>query len=336
MRPFKFPFVFLIALWPVVLILLLSVGATSLPVGSTLIAVVESGGLNAEQAVNWQILSEIRLPRLLLASLVGFALGMSGAAMQGLLRNPLAEPGIMGVSVGAALLAVLVLYFGLVGWHSALLPLSAVVGSALALLVVILIAGREASVTTLILAGVACASIFGGAIALALSMAPNPFAMQEISFWLMGSVAHRDLTQVAIVLPFMVLGALLLGRGGRFLNALTLGERTATSLGFAVPRERTFLLLGVALMVGASVAVAGVVGFVGLMVPHMVRPLVQHNPARLLWGSAVVGAYFVLLVDVLVQMVSPAAELKLGIIMSLIGGPFFLILLLRRRSQYGL
>lgn len=332
----SFPFVLLVVLWPFVMLLLLSIGATDLAVWSTLVAVVDSGSLSAEQAVNWQILSEIRVPRLLLASLVGFALGMSGAAMQGLLRNPLAEPGIMGVSAGAALLAVLVLYFGLVGWHSALLPLSAVVGSALALLVVILIAGREASVTTLILAGVACASIFGGAIALALAMAPNPFAMQEISFWLMGSVAHRDLTQVAIVLPFMLLGALLLGRGSRFLNALTLGERTATSLGFAVPRERTLLLLGVALMVGASVAVAGVVGFVGLMVPHMVRPLVQHNPGRLLWGSAVVGAYFVLLVDVLVQLVSPSAELKLGIIMSLIGGPFFLVLLLRRRSQYGL
>lgn len=318
-------------MWAVLVLLLLHTGATSVPVWSTLWAVISAQSLSPEQALYWQIISEIRLPRLLLASLVGLSLGMAGAAMQGLLRNPLAEPGIMGVSSGAALLAVLVLYFGLVGWHSSLLPLSAVVGSGLGLLLVVLIAGRAASVTTLILAGVACSAVFSGAIALALSLAPNPFAMQEMSFWLMGSVAHRDLNQVLMVLPFIAVGLLLLWRGGRYLQVLTLGEDTATSMGFDASRQRLGLLTGVALLTGASVAVAGVVGFVGLMVPHMVRPLVKQNPRHLLLISALAGAIFVLLIDAGAQWLSPGPELKIGVLMSLLGGPFFLVLLLRRR-----
>lgn len=321
----------LAVIWAFLMLFLLNLGATSVPVWSTLWAALGTQPLSPEQDIYWQIISEIRLPRLLLASLVGLSLGMAGAAMQGLLRNPLAEPGIMGVSSGAALLAVLVLYFGLVGWHSALLPLSAVLGSGLGLLLVMLIAGRAASVTTLILAGVACSALFSGAIALALSLAPNPFAMQEMSFWLMGSVAHRDLNQVLMVLPFIGLGLLLLWRGGRYLQVLTLGEDTASSMGFDPARQRLGLLTGVALLTGASVAVAGVVGFVGLMVPHMVRPLVKQNPRHLLFISALAGAIFVLLIDALAQWLSPGPELKIGVLMSLLGGPFFLVLLLRRR-----
>lgn len=291
--------------------------------------------MDAAVTLDWHIVQHIRLPRVLLASLVGACLACAGAAMQGLLRNPLAEPGIIGVSAGAALAAVIVLYFGWVGFHSSLLPLSAVIGSCIALLLVLLVAGPAPSITTLILAGVAISAAMGGGIALALNFAPNPFAMQEISFWLMGSVAHRDLGQVSMILPFVLIGFACVLLSAKFLRALTLGEHTARSLGFSLVRGRVLILLGVALLTGASVAVAGIVGFVGLMVPHAVRLLVGPDPGRLLWTSAVVGAVFVLLIDLCVQWLSPASELKLGVLMSLLGAPFFLLLLRRTKFSGG-
>lgn len=296
----------------------------------------QPGEMAPEAALDWHILQHIRLPRVVLASLVGACLGCAGAAMQGLLRNPLAEPGIIGVSAGAALAAVVVLYFGWVGFHSALLPLSAVLGSALALLLVLMVAGTAPAVTTLILAGVAVSAALGGGIALALNFAPNPFAMQEISFWLMGSVAHRDLAQVSMILPFVVLGFICLWLSAQFLRALSLGENSARSLGFALRKGRLLVLLGVALLTGASVAVAGIVGFVGLMVPHAVRLLLGPDPARVLWASAVLGAVFVVFIDLCVQWLSPASELKLGVLMSLLGAPFFLILLRQAKTTRGL
>ena len=282
--------------------------------------------------LDWQIISEIRLPRVLLASLVGASLACAGAAMQGLLRNPLAEPGLIGVSGGAALAAVLVLYFGLVGFHSSMLPLSAVLGSCVGLVLVLMVAGPNPSITTLILAGVAVSSALGGSIGLALSFAPSPFAMQEISFWLMGSVAHRDIAQVAMILPFAMAGFGLMALNGRFLRALSLGEVAAEGLGFRLPVRRALVMLGVALLTGAAVAVAGIVGFVGLMVPHMVRFVVGPDPTRLLVYSALAGASFVLAADIAVQLLSPARELKLGVLMSLLGAPFFLVLLRHRRG----
>ncbi|WP_198675748.1 FecCD family ABC transporter permease [Aliidiomarina sedimenti] len=327
--------VYFVPLATLLYLLIVSVALNTGPVPidslSLLLMSMRGEALDATAQLDWHILRDIRLPRVLLASLVGAALAMAGAAMQALLRNPLAEPGIVGVSSGAALAAVLVLYFGLVSWHSALLPLSAVLGSCVALLLVLSLAGRSPAVTTLILAGVAVSAMLGGGIALALNFAPNPFALQEISFWLMGSVAHRDLAQVGMVLPFMLTGALLLVISGRFLRALTLGETTAASMGYHLTKQRALVLLGVALLTGAAVAVAGVVGFVGLMVPHMVRFIGGEDPRRVLWWSAWLGAAMLLLVDVLVQVVSPATELKLGVLMSLIGGPFFLLLLTTQR-----
>lgn len=296
----------------------------------------EHNELSPAAALDWHILQHIRWPRVVLASLVGACLGCAGAAMQGLLRNPLAEPGIIGVSAGAALAAVLVLYFGLVGFHSALLPLSAVLGSCVALPLVLLVAGTAPPVTTLILAGVAVSAALGGGIALALNFAPNPFAMQEISFWLMGSVAHRDLAQVSMILPFVLLGFACLLLSAKFLRALSLGESTARSLGFGLLKGRLLVLFGVALLTGAAVAVAGIVGFVGLMVPHAVRLLLGPDPGRLLWTSALLGAVFVLFIDLCVQWLSPASELKLGVLMSLIGAPFFLMLLHRSKTVTGL
>ena len=292
------------------------------------------GSANAKggATLDWQIISEIRLPRVLLASLVGASLACAGAAMQGLLRNPLAEPGLIGVSGGAALASVLVLYFGLVGFHSSMLPLSAVLGCCGGLVLVLMVAGPNPSITTLILAGVAISSALGGCIALALSFAPSPFAMQEISFWLMGSVAHRDIAQVAMILPFAVAGFGLMALNARFLRALSLGEVAAQGLGFRLPVRRALVMLGVALLTGAAVAVAGIVGFVGLMVPHMVRFGLGPDPTRLLLYSALAGASFVLAADMAVQLLSPARELKLGVLMSLLGAPFFLVLLRHRRG----
>ena len=184
------------------------------------------------------ILLEIRLPRILFAITVGAALGLAGAAMQGLLRNPLAEPSIMGISGGAAVVSVTLLYFGIALWQSWLLPLGAVFGSLLSLALVWFIAGRGASITTLILSGVAVAAFFAGIVALLLSLAPNPFAMQELNFWLLGSVANRDIVQWYFQAPFIFLGAFLVLASGRYLQALTLGEETASTLGFHIVLRR--------------------------------------------------------------------------------------------------
>jgi len=278
---------------------------------------------------------EIRLPRVLLGLLVGASLGLAGAAMQGLLRNPLAEPGILGVSNGAALGAVLVLYFtGNMAGLSYGLPLAAMGGALLSLLLVYLLAGVNGSILTLILAGVAVNAFFGALIALALNFAPSLYALQEIVFWLMGSLANRTFEHLTLAAPFALLGgALVLGRG-RFLDALTLGEDTARSLGYSVGPNRALLLLGIALSVGACVAVSGSIGFVGLMVPHLLRPWVGYQPGRLLWASALAGALLVLLADSLVRELDATRELKLGVVTALLGGPFFLYLIIKTRQRW--
>lgn len=290
-------------------------------------------GWRGSESIEAMVIWEIRLPRTLLALLIGASLGMSGAVMQGLLRNPLAEPGIMGVTNGAALGAVLILYFGLSGLVWAL-PLAAISGALLALLAVYWLAGISASVLTLVLAGVAISSLTGALISVALNFAPNLFAMQEIVFWLMGSLANRSSQHVMLAAPCLLLGwALMLSRY-RLLDALSLGEDTARTLGFAVNRDRVILLLGVALSVGASVAVSGSIGFVGLIVPHLLRPWVQQKPGLLLIASALGGALLLLLADNLVRLLPLYQELKLGVVTSLLGGPFFLYLILKNRSRW--
>lgn len=324
-----------------VLILLLGMAVVvafifSLNMGNTSISVVQavkdyfSHTWSLHQVVVW----EIRLPRVILALLVGATLGLAGAAMQGFLRNPLAEPGILGVSSGAALGAVIVLYFGLsaAAWYW--LPCAAILGALIALVFVYLLAGFRSSVLSLILAGVAINAIAGAMIAVALNFAPSLFALQEIVFWLMGSLANRNMHHVYVAAPFIGVGWILLFSRYRFLNALSLGEETAASLGFHPQRERNFLLIGLALCVGASVAVSGSIGFVGLVVPHLLRPLVGYKPSRLLLASALGGALLVLGADILVRQLDVARELKLGVVTSLLGGPFFLVLILKTRSRW--
>lgn len=289
--------------------------------------------LQGQQTLTAMILTEIRLPRALLALTVGATLGIAGAALQGLLRNPLAGPGLVGVSNCAALGAVLALYFGLssLAWFA--VPLAGMIGAAISVLLVFMMAGRNGSVMTLLLAGVAVNAVASSLISLALNFAPNPYAMSEMVFWLLGSLANRSLADFYLALPFMLAGWVFILLGGRFLTALSLGEETAQSLGFHMGRQRALLVIGVALCVGAAVSVSGNIGFVGLLIPHLLRPLVQYDPGRLLSASALGGATMVLLADITVQLISPNQELKLGVVTALVGGPFFLYLIIKTRNS---
>lgn len=287
-----------------------------------------------EQTIAANVLGQIRLPRVILAIIVGATLGMAGAAMQGLLRNPLADPGVLGVTGGAALGAVCVLYFGLAASAWFWLPGAAIIGALAALFIVYLLAGMQSSMLALILAGVAVSAITGALIAVALNFAPSLYAMQEIVFWLMGSLANRHVDHVVIALPLALIGWLMMLSRSRFLDALSLGEQSAQSLGFNNQRERAILLMGIAVSVGACVAVSGSIGFVGLMVPHLLRPLVGYRPGRLMLVSALGGALVLLLADILVRQFDSARELKLGVVTSLLGGPFFLLLILKTRSRW--
>jgi iron complex transport system permease protein len=279
------------------------------------------------------VLVELRLPRALLGALVGFSLGITGAAMQGLLRNPLAEPGITGVSGAAALGAVLVFYFGLAGAIPLALPLGGVAGAVVATLLLYGIAGSGAGTMTLILAGVAVNSFAGALTSLALNLAPNPYAVTEIVFWLLGSLADRSLHYVWLILPLMAVGWGLLMASAPALDGLTLGEDTAASLGFDLKRLRLMLVLGTALTVGSAVAVSGAVAFIGLVGPHLLRPWVGHRPGRLLLVSGLGGAALTLLADILVRVIPLRPELKLGVVTAIIGAPFLFSLIYRLRHE---
>jgi iron complex transport system permease protein len=277
------------------------------------------------------VLVELRIPRTLLALLVGGSLGLAGAAMQGLLRNPLAEPGVVGVSGMAALGAVVAFYTGWAAVWDFALPIGGFVGAALGVALLQLLAGTSGSTLALILAGIAINSLAGALTSLALNLSPNPYAVYEILFWLMGSLADRTIEHVALAAPFMVVGWTLLLSQGRALDALSLGEEAARSLGIDVRRTTWLLVLGSALAVGAAVSIAGVIGFVGLVVPHLLRPLVGHRPGRLLAASALGGALLTLLADILLRSIRNGVELKIGVLTALIGAPFFLLLVLRGR-----
>lgn len=278
----------------------------------------------------WPIIAELRLPRTVLAALVGAALGLSGAAMQGYLRNPLADPGLFGVSSGSALGAVISLYFGYAA-ESWLLPMFALAGAGITMALLALLVGRSGSIIVFTLAGVILSSVAGSMTALAISLAPTPFATSQIVIWLMGALTDRSWNDVQLALPLLALGCLLLAFTGRTLDALTLGEPAARSMGVDPRQLQLLIVVGVALCVGASVATAGIIGFVGLIVPHLVRPFVGNRPSAVLLPSALAGALLLLLADSLVRALPTVSELRLGIAMSMLGGPFFLFLLLRMR-----
>ncbi len=282
----------------------------------------------AEHTVIWQI----RLPRALAAFAVGLALGGSGAALQGLLRNPLAEPGVLGVSASAALGATSALYYGLVALSAWLLPVAAVAGALLATLLIALAAVRAASVVTLILIGVGLSSFAGATMSLLLNLAPNPFSLADMVNWMLGSVANRSFPDLALAAPFIAAGLALLHVARRGLTALTLGEEAAASIGVDLLRQRLLVVAGTGLATGGAVALAGAIGFVGIVTPHLVRPWVGHDPARSLLPSALLGGLIVVLADIGARMAPSETELKLGVVAALFGAPAFVWIAMRRRS----
>ena len=273
------------------------------------------------------ILREIRLPRTVLALLIGGGLGLSGAVLQAALRNRLADPGLLGITGTAGLGTAIVFYWGLAASFAPMLPLGGLAGAGVGAALLLAFAGRAPSGPSLILAGVAVSALASSLLALALTLAPNPFALAEITFWLLGGLQDRTLSHVALAAPTILLGVLLLLRLGPGLDALSLGEDTATSLG--QPPGRTLLLaaVGTALVAGAGAAVAGGIGFVGLAVPHLLRPLVGERPGALLPAALLGGAFLLLAADMvtrLVPLVLPQAP-PLGVLTALIGAPFLIV-----------
>lgn len=301
-----------------------AIGPANIPLSDLLARMVEGG--NSPEAL---IAREIRLPRALLGALVGGILGLAGAALQGFLRNPLAEPGIIGVSAGAAFGAVVAIYFGFAAAFPMALPLMGMSGALIVAAIIYALAGRNASVLTLILAGLALNSFAGSLTALALNLAPSPRAALEIAFWLMGSLSDRSLQHLYLAAPFIVAGGLLILVNGRALDALSLGERTAASMGVNMRALSFRIVVGTAVAVGAAVSVSGAIAFIGLVVPHLIRPFVGHRPSQLLIASALAGAALLLAADIGVRLIPTYQELKLGVVTGLLGAPFFLVILLR-------
>lgn len=306
----------------------LTIGYVSIPVDRL---VAGAFGLADERTTI--IVQQLRMPRMLLAVLIGASLGGAGAVLQGLLHNPLAEPGTLGITGAASLGAVVAIYFGLVGIFPYWLPLCAMTGAGIATILLLLVARESGSTLTLILVGVGIGGVSIALTSLAMNLSPNPWAVSEIAMWLLGSVKDRTFAEVTLAAPFVGLGLALLLAVAPSLDMLALGEDTARSLGLNVGRTRALAIVGTSLSVGAGVAVTGGVGFVGLMMPHLVRPLMGHVPSRLVLPSIIGGGALVLLADICVRLIAVGPELQLGVLTSLAGTPFFLYLVLHLRRQ---
>ena len=324
------------SLVPILILLSIIAAWISLSLGSVPVSV--STGLwnwlhntSSQEAL---IIGEIRLPRTLLALCVGAALGLSGAALQGLLRNPLADPSLVGASQAAALGAATVYYFGLfAGLGTLATTVAGLLGALVALLLMLGLAGAGRT-SLVILAGLAISTIAGAILAVVLNFAPNPYAMQELVFWLLGSVSNRGLNSLYILLPAFIIGSALIWSQRQLLAGLSLGDQVADSMGLSVARGSRLTVLGTAFLVGSSVSVAGNIGFVGLLVPHIIRPWVGHRPDKLLIPSMLLGAILVCSADVIVRLLPAGQELKLGVITSLVGAPLFIWLVWKERKQW--
>jgi iron complex transport system permease protein len=309
-------------------LLSLTVGPAAVAFGDSLAALFSD-----ERDAIALIMREIRLPRAILGLMIGATLGLSGAALQGYLRNPLAEPGLIGVSASASLGAVIAIYSGFSAIFPLGLPLAALAAAILAVFVVQAMAGTRGGALSIILAGIAVSSFAGAMTSLALNLSPNPFAALEIMFWMLGSLTDRSMTHVWLSAPFMLLGWAMLAALARSLDALTLGTDAAASMGVNMRRVQFLAVFGTAASVGAATAVAGAIGFVGLVVPHILRPLVGSQPSRLLPASALGGACVLMMADILVRIIAPDRDLKLGVLTAIVGAPFFLWLVYRTRRQ---
>ena len=304
----------------------LMVGPAPLPPGAVLGALA-----NHADPVVRDIVLQIRAPRAILALMIGAMLGLAGAGLQGLLRNPLADPAVIGTSSTAALGAVIALYFGVAKTFPVALPGLAVAGALAGLAALLPIARRGEGSTTLILAGVAIAALASAGISLELNLAPNPYAVSEIAFWLLGSLTDRSFQHVALAAPLIGTGAVLILWQARALDGLALGEDAARSLGFDLGRVQVMLVSGVALGVGAAVAVSGSIGFIGLIAPHLVRPFTDGRPSKVLIPAALGGACLLSLADLAVRLIPTPTELRLGVVTAFLGAPVFILILLRGR-----
>lgn len=281
----------------------------------------------ATRAIVW----DIRVPRALTAWLVGAALGLSGAALQGLLRNPLADAGVLGLSGFAALGAVIAFAFG----FSLLAPVAALAFALIAAIAVTTLGWSSRGPASLVLIGVGLSSFAGGLIALALNLAPNPGALADLVNWTLGSVEGRSFEHVALVGGCFTVGTALILFAARGLQALTLGEEAAAAIGANLPQTRALVVLGAAACAGGATAVAGVIGFVGVAAPHLVRAFAGHDPARLLIPSAFAGGALLVCADLAVRMLPTDTELKLGVAAALLGGPLFALIAARLASRGG-
>ncbi|MET0534666.1 MAG: iron ABC transporter permease [Steroidobacter sp.] len=291
------------------------------------------GVWSAQDAVSRAILVELRLPRAILGVLVGASLGLAGAAMQGYLRNALAEPGTLGISAMSALGAVLSIFFNIAGLHPWILPICGVIGGMSGMMVLFVLSGRTASVLTLVLSGMILSALAIAGISLALSLSPSPWAAGEIVRWMLGGLTDRGFDELSNAAPLILIGCVAVLGCRRSLDALTLGETGARSLGIDLNRTQWQLALGIGLIVGGSTAVTGMIGFVGLIVPHLMRPLVGSRPGALLIPSAIAGAALVLAGDIVVRLLPGGSELELAVVMSLVGAPFFFVLLHSMRRK---
>ena len=302
-------------------------GSTALPPGRLLAALF--GGADAgDRLVVWQI----RLPRAISAYIVGAALGISGAALQGLLRNPLAEPGVLGVSASASLMATFALYYGIASITPWAVPIAAIIGALAATALITLAALRTQSVVTLILIGVGLSSFAGAAMSLLMNLAPNPFSLSDMINWMLGSVANRSFDEISLAAPFILAGGAILFATRRGLSALTLGEEAASGIGLDLQRQRIFTVVGAGLATGGAVALAGAIGFVGIVAPHLIRPFVGHDPARSLVPSALLSGLILVVADIFIRLLPTSAELKLGVVAALIGAPAFVWIAMQRRG----
>lgn len=314
------------------LLIVAVLAAVSLLCGSVWLRPSEFTGSDALAQVARLILLDLRLPRLVLTLLIGAALGLSGAVFQGLTRNPLADPALLGVSMGAAFGAVISIYFGLAEHLAIATPLLGLAGAAVSTALTFGL-GRGGGTVALILAGAAVSSLMAALTSLALNLAPSPYAAYEITSWLMGSLSDKSWMHVAIAGPFMICGITLLALTGRALDALSLGEVQAASLGVNLQRLQLLAFAGSALAVGAATSIAGAIGFIGLVAAHLVRPLVGHRPGRILLPAALTGAALLLSADLATRLIRFGGELKLGVFTSLLGAPFFFWLVVRLRRN---
>jgi iron complex transport system permease protein len=302
-------------------------GSPALPADRVLAALF--GGAEAgDRLVVWQI----RLPRAIAAYIVGAALGISGAALQGLLRNPLAEPGVLGVSASASLMATFALYYGIASITPWAVPIAAIIGALTATALITIAALRTQSVVTLILIGVGLSSFAGAAMSLLMNLAPNPFSLSDMINWMLGSVANRSFDEITLAAPFILAGGATLFATRRGLSALTLGEEAAAGIGLNLRRQQIFTVVGAGLATGGAVALAGAIGFVGIVAPHIIRPFVGHDPARSLVPSALFSGLILVVADIFVRLMPTSAELKLGVVAALIGAPAFVWIAMQRRT----